>query len=64
MGRLFLGEGIAAIVREAASVCAPQALELGHPVARLVRDVGFAGRLGVEADVLRSIIAGSMLGLG
>lgn len=64
VGRLFLGEAVAAIVREAASVCAPQALELGHPVGRLVRDVGFAGRLGVEADVLRSIIAGSMLGLG
>lgn len=64
VARLFLGESVAAIVRDAASICAPQALELTHPIARLGRDAPFAGRLGVEPDLLRSIIAGSLLGLG
>jgi alkylation response protein AidB-like acyl-CoA dehydrogenase len=62
--RLFLGESVAAIARDAADICAPEALAFDHPIGRLARDVAFAGRLGVDPIVLRSIIAGSLLGLG
>lgn len=64
VARLFVGEGVQIIVREAAEICAPQALELGHPLERLARDLPLVGLLGVRDDVLRSIIAGSLLGLG
>lgn len=64
VARLFVGESIAAIVRGAADICAPYSLELGHPIERLVRDAPLAGLLAVRSDVLRSIIAGSLLGLG
>lgn len=64
IAHLFLGERVAAIVAAAAELCAPQALERGHPIARLVRDVPFAGRLDVAPDLLRAIVAGSLLGLG
>lgn len=64
VARLFVGESVTAIVRDAAELCAPQALELGHAIERLVRDAPLAGLLGVRPDLLRSSIAGSLLGLG
>jgi alkylation response protein AidB-like acyl-CoA dehydrogenase len=63
-GRLFLAESVATSVREAAAICAPQALAPDHPLARLVADAPFLDRLDVDADTLRSIVAGSLLGLG
>lgn len=62
VARLFAGESLAWIAGEAARLCAP--LRFEHALERLSRDARFAGLLGVGDDVLRSILAGAMLGLG
>lgn len=62
--RLFIGAALAEVARDAASICGPEAQALGHPLERLARDLPLAGLLGVSDDLLRSIVAGALLGLG
>lgn len=62
--RLFLADSVAVIARELAGLDAPLAAEPEPALARLARDAPFCGLLGVDVDVLRSILAGAVLGLG
>ena len=62
--RLFLADSVAVIARELAGLAGPPAAEPEPAIERLARDAPFAGLLGVEVDVLRSILAGAVLGLG
>lgn len=63
-GRLFLGESIASLARELASLVEPDSLAGDHPSARLAGDAASAGLLGAPLDVLRAIVAGALTGLG
>lgn len=63
-GRLFLGESIAWLARELARLGEPATLAADHPSARLAADVAAAGLVGVPQEVLRSIVAAALTGLG
>lgn len=62
--RLFLADSVALIARELASLDGPLAGEPEPAIERLARDAPFSELLGVHVDVLRSILAGAVLGLG
>ncbi|MEZ4428244.1 MAG: acyl-CoA dehydrogenase [Nannocystaceae bacterium] len=62
--RLFVGDAIEALAREAQRLCAPGSCAPGDPLERLARDAPFADLLGHDRDTLRSILAGALLGLG
>lgn len=63
-GRLFLGESIVWLARELASLGEPAALAADHPAARLAAAAAAAGLVGVPHEVLRSIVAAALTGLG
>jgi hypothetical protein len=61
---LYLTESAAQIARQAAEIQGTEGLEAGSLTARLCRDAAALGALGEEPALLRSVIAGSLLGLG
>lgn len=64
VARLFLSGSIAQLTRAAAQIHGPRGAERGGLAERLLRDAAVAAHIGDGDEVLRSVIAGALLGLG
>ena len=64
VARLFLARSVADATRDAAQIHGARGAEVDCLTERLYRDATVAGHLGEESDILRSVIAGSLLHLG
>jgi isovaleryl-CoA dehydrogenase len=64
VARLFLAESVAHVTRDAAQIHGPESVEVDSLTERLIRDAAVIGHVGEGKDLLRSVIAGSLLHLG
>lgn len=64
VSRLFVEENAVRMTRDALAVHGAEGMRMGRAPERLHRDAGMLTALGDEPDILRSVIAGSLLHLG
>jgi alkylation response protein AidB-like acyl-CoA dehydrogenase len=64
VARLFLAESVAQMTRDAAQIHGAQGAEVDRLTERLARDAMVVGHVGEGSEILRSVIAGSLLHLG
>ncbi len=64
VARLFIAESVARMTRDAAQIHGAQGAEVDRLPERLARDAAVVGHVGEGSEILRSVIAGSLLHLG